>query len=275
MICNRISSLSQDEKTFNNAIRPYKEALKNSGYNEELQYNSHTNKSRKSRKRKVTWFNPPFSNSVKTKIGKEFFKIVDNNFPPHHRYAKIFNKNTLKLSYSCMPNFKTIIASHNSKLLEKHRNQGKVHQHIKSCSCSNKTKCPLENKCMEKSLVYEATISTSTGPFKYIGISESNFKIRYNNHQNSFRNRKYQNITELSKKVWELKDNNQGFTISWKKLQGTNPFTPGKKKCNLCVTEKLYIIKHKVKFKEKLLNKKSEIISKCRHENKYMLRNIV
>ena len=127
---------------------------------------------------------------------------------------------------------------------------------------------------MEKSLVYEATISTSTGPFKYIGISESNFKIRYNNHQNSFRNRKYQNITELSKKVWELKDNNQSFTISWKKLQGTDPFTPGKKKCNLCVTEKLYIIKHKVKLKEKLLYKKSEIISKCRHENKYKLRNI-
>ena len=230
MICNRISSLSQEEKTFNNAIRPCKEALKNSGYNEELQYNSHTNKSRKSRKRKVTWFNPPFSNSVKTRIGKEFFKIVDNNFPPHHRYAKIFNKNTLKLSYSC------IIASHNSKLLEKHRNQGKVHQHIKSCSCSNKTTCPLENKCMEKSLLYDSTISTSTGPFKYIGISESNFKIRYNNHQNSFRNRKYQNITELSKKVWELKDNNQSFTISWKKLQGKDPFTSGKKKCNLCVT---------------------------------------
>ena len=171
-----------------------------------------------------------------------------------------------------MPHFKTITASHNSKLLEKHRNQGKVHQHIKSCSCSNKTTCPLENKCMEKSLVYE---TTSTGPFKYIGISESNFKIRYNNHQNSFRNRKYQNIAELSKKVWELKDNNQSFTISWKKLQGTDPFTPGKKKCNLCVTEKLYIIKHKVKFKEKLLNKKSEIISKRRHENKYMLRNII
>ena len=69
MICNRIPSLSQDEKTLNNAIRPYKEALKNSGYNKELQYNSHTNKSIKSRKRKVTWFNPPFSNSVKTKIG--------------------------------------------------------------------------------------------------------------------------------------------------------------------------------------------------------------
>ena len=112
MIYNRISSLSQDEKTFNNAIRSYKEALKNSVYNEEFLYNSHTNKSRKSRKRKVSWFNPPFSNSVKTKIGKEFFKIEDNNFPPHHRYAKIFNKNTLKLSYSCMPNFKTIIASH-------------------------------------------------------------------------------------------------------------------------------------------------------------------
>ena len=82
---------------------------------------------------------------------------------------------------------------------------------------------------MEKSLVYEAIISTSTGPFKYIGISKSNFKIRYNNHQNSFRNKKYQNITELSK-VWELKDNYIKLHDIMEKYARNRPIQPWKDK---------------------------------------------
>ena len=37
-----------------------------------------------------------------------------------------------------------------------------------------------------------------------------------------------------------------------------------------CVAEKLYIIK---RSNNKLLNKRSELVSKCRHENKFYLKN--
>ena len=42
--------------------------------------------------------------------------------------------------------------------------------------------------------------------------------------------------------------------------------------CLLCLKEKYFIINYP--HKEILLNKRSELISKCRHENKNMLANI-
>ena len=50
-------------------------------------------KNRKNRKRNIIWLNPPYSKSLKTNIGKYFFR----HFPPGHRLHKIFSKNTLKL----------------------------------------------------------------------------------------------------------------------------------------------------------------------------------
>ena len=64
---------------------------------------------RKNRKRNIVWFNPPYSKSLKTNIGKYFFRLLNKHFPPSHKLYKIFNKNTLKLSYSCMPNLKAKI----------------------------------------------------------------------------------------------------------------------------------------------------------------------
>ena len=47
----------------------------------------------------------------------------------------------------------------------------------------------------------------------YFGISETEFKSRYNNHTMSFRNRTHENDTELSKYIWSLKDQNKDFDI--------------------------------------------------------------
>ena len=41
----------------------------------------------------------------------------------------------------------------------------------------------------------------------------------------------------------------------------------GQRTCNLCLTEKLFIIKCRDKH---LLNSRSEIISKCRHKRKFL-----
>ena len=106
----------------------------------------------------------------------------------------------------------------------------------------------------------------------YIGAAE-NFKLRYANHQKSFRHEQYKNETELSKYIWKLKAENVNYRIEWKILRKTSGYNKISKSCNLCLREKLEICK----FKDKgtLLNKRNELVSKCRHENKYLLANFV
>ena len=38
----------------------------------------------------ITYFNPPFSENVKTNIGKEFLKLVSKHFPPDHKLHPLF-----------------------------------------------------------------------------------------------------------------------------------------------------------------------------------------
>ena len=77
------------------------------------------------------------------------------------------------------------------------------------------------------------------------------------------------NSTELSKHIWTLKDNNTNFTIGV--FLATVPAYSNKsKRCHFCLTEKLYLVRAK---KPSLLNKRTELISKCRHENKFYLAN--
>ena len=57
-----------------------------------------------SRKRKVIYFNPPWSSDVRTNIGGKFLEIVKSTFHEKHPLFKLCNRNTLKVSYSCLPN---------------------------------------------------------------------------------------------------------------------------------------------------------------------------
>ena len=95
---------------------------------------------------------------------------------------------------------------------------------------------------------------------------ERTLKRRYTEHKLSFRNRNYSNSAELSKHIWTLKDNNTNFTINWSILATAPAYSNKSKRCQLCLTEKFYLIRAK---KPSLLNKRSELISKCRHENKF------
>ena len=67
-------------------------------------------------KRNIKWFNPPFSQTVSTNVGKRFLNLLDKHFPPNNQLHKIFNRNTVKVSYSCTPNVGSIIKSHNKNL---------------------------------------------------------------------------------------------------------------------------------------------------------------
>ena len=103
-----ISELSFDESEFNNAKVIYKLALKHSGYKSEMKFDQKPS-TRRNRNRKIICFNLPFRQSVKTDIGKLFFKKVQKKFSKNHRCREIINLNTLKLSYSSMANFQSLI----------------------------------------------------------------------------------------------------------------------------------------------------------------------
>ena len=227
-----------------------------------------TQNSRKNRQRNIIWFNPPYSMNIQTNIGREFLNLVDKHFPKNHRYNKIFNKNNIKVSYSCTDNLQTIIKKHNRKILETSKKPSTEN----NCNCRKKNDCPLKNNCFTSSVVYNANVTTESDTIgkNYIGLTEGTFKQRYTQHKLSFRNRNYSNSTELSKHIWTLKDSNTNFTINWSILATAPAYSNKTKRCHLCLTEKLYLIRAKKPY---LLNKRSELISKCRHENKFYLAN--
>ena len=122
-ISKRLSDISCNQEVFEKVVPLYENALKPIGFNNSLQYvqktsqtEDNTNNKRR-RKRNITWFNPPYSANVKTNIGKVFFKLLNKNFPKNNQLHKVFNKNTVKLSYSCMKIMSSIISAHNKKVL--------------------------------------------------------------------------------------------------------------------------------------------------------------
>ena len=181
-------------------------------YNTALKSNPKT----KNRKRKIIWFNPPFSRNVTTKVGKYFLALIDKHFPQNHKFYQIFNRNTIKVSYSCMPNMKSIIHSHNQHILNP-----KIENNERLCNCINKQKYPLQQKCLTSNIIYKAIITSNLNGHEekvYIGTSETKFKLRYANHVKSFKFQKYENDTELSKEVWRIKKLNGNFKYFKNKL---------------------------------------------------------
>ena len=119
-ISERLSKNSSNQEVFNTAKVEYEDALKKSGYNVDLKYTDNKSEKPKTRKRNIIWFNPPFSKSVSTNVAKTFLQLVTKHFPRSHKLHKIFNRNTVKVSYSCMNNMSNIIKGHNKKSSRNH-----------------------------------------------------------------------------------------------------------------------------------------------------------
>ena len=124
-------------------------------------------------------------------------------------------------------------------------------------------------ECLKSCFAYNAAVSSPSGNISYIGCTEGPFKGRYNTHTLSFRDRKYETDTELSKYIWKLKDRNEDYTITWKVGANASRYACGTRRCDLCLTEKLLIAKAEPGT---ILNERSELLSKCRHRNKFTLK---
>ena len=267
MVSKRIADLSCNEDEFAKAKAPYVAALTKSGYSSTFEYSEPTTRKR-TRNRKVLWFNPPFSKSVKTNVGKLFLNLVRKHFTRQHHFHKIFNTNTLKLSYSCMPNMASIIKQTNLRLIREPEatRDGQ-------CNCNaGEEECPLDGQCLTPCIAYKADVTTTEGSeHVYLGVTEGEWKARWRNHKTSFVKREYEKSTELSKFIWKLKDRGVGFSIKWSIACHAHPYRVGTRRCDLCITEKTLIARSR---HPGILNKRSEIVSKCRHRNKYTLNSV-
>ena len=262
-IGNRISQLLCDENEFQKASHIYNRALHSSGFREDIKFNSNNRK----HSRKIIWFNPPYPQSVKTNVARKFLQLLDKHFHKDHVLHKIFNRNTVKVSYSCTPNIGSIIRAHNRKVLRPTDNN----HPLKGCNCRKPESCPLDGNCLGSSLVYRATVTVENKPSKlYLGMIESSFKTRYTGHKSSFKTISHTNDTALSKCVWELKDKEVNHIIEWSIVKHAPAFKAGFARCNLCPSEKLCNLEAD---KGTHLNKRSELISRCRHLNKFLAGN--
>lgn len=272
-INKRLADISHDDDTFEKSTPQYQEALDKSGYKHKLLFTTTTtttqrnsNTTKRKRNRQITWYNPPYSKNVATNIGQQFLKILREEFPPHNILHKIFNKNTVKISYSCMNNIKQSIDGHNKSIIQKTTNSTPQ----KKCNCRKPDDCPMSGNCLQKCIIYQATITTDDNqpPQTYVGLTENTFKTRYNNHTASFRNPNKKHSTELSKLIWELKDKGTNYNITWKTIKRTKSYNPASNKCDLCLWEKYFLIREP---KSSTINSRNELVTACRHSRKYLL----
>ena len=105
----------------------------------------------------------------------------------------------------------------------------------------------------------------------YDGLCKTAFEERYWNHTSYFRHEDNRNQTELSSYIWALKKDKIVPSIKWKILRIVRG-KPTSNYCRLCLTEKFFIINSI--GDNRVLNKRSEFVNKCRHQNKYLIKNV-
>ena len=174
----------------------------------------------------------------------------------------------LKVSYSCMPNMSTLIKAHNNSMRRNETYQQAENNKGSECNCRNNDNCPLDGKCQTRSIIYKATVVSGEEEREYIGLAENAFKQRYANHMSTFRHEK----NEKSKHVWKLKRRNEQYQIKWTVFKRAPSYSNTTKHCCLCLTEKLSIMEAN---KETALSCRTELVSKCRHQNKFYLSRFV
>ena len=112
------------------------------------------NEETKQRKRKIIWFNPPYSKDISTKVGNQFLKLINKHFPRDHKFYKQFKKNNVKVSYSYMPNMQNISNTHKKKIISPPK-----YNIARTCNCIRKHQCPLNEKCLTNNIFYKASIT--------------------------------------------------------------------------------------------------------------------
>ena len=100
-----------------------------------------------------------------------------------------------------------------------------------------------------------------------LGVTED-FKPRWQVHKQTFKNSELKKATALSAFVWE-KGLDPEPAIEWQVFDRAPSYQPGQKACQLCLTEKLHILKQAKK--KNCLNQRCEVVQICRHKASHRL----
>ena len=101
-------------------------------------------------------------------------------------------------------------------------------------------------------------------------MTEGEFKKqRYYDLIKSFKNEFNANNTTPSSYVWEMKKSkNVALALTWKVLRTAKTYSNITEKCSFSLHEKLVVINYP--DPDEILNRRSELVNKCRHENKFL-----
>ena len=163
-----------------------------------------------------------------------------------------------------------IISNHNSKVLKERREQKENNNSRKDCNCRAGE---LEGKCQVEAIVYKATITTDDGEIRtYTGSIDQTFKKRHYGHTSDLRNEKHRNNTSMAAHVWNKKDRGIEVTnTKWEVVKKCQKYGPGQKKCDVCISEKLAIMKDR---DLNTLNRRTELMATCWHKTRFKLCNV-
>ena len=138
-----------------------------------------------------------------------------------------------------------------------------------SCNCCDKLKCLLNDKCRTENVYI----------YIYLGLAEEEFKMSwYYDCQQSFRNQRHLKSTALSVHLWNIKrTSSERIDLKWEIVQQAAPYSNISKcliqayQSAVCLHEKLVISLYQEP--DNLVNRRREMISKCHHQNKFLLMN--
>ena len=132
-----------------------------------------------------------------------------------------------------------------------------------------KPECPLKGECLQKDVIYQATVTNGDEQRKYVG-STVLFKNRYYAHTRNFIKEERRHDTTLSEFVWNRGLGEQP-NIQWEILSSAPAYRKGQRNCQLCLEEKYFILlAHNDRTS---LNRRTEMLAKCRHKTKFTLKN--
>ena len=146
----------------------------------------------------MIWFNPPYSKSLVTKVATYFLSLFDNHCPPCNKINIIFNRNIIKICYSCIPNTKTVFNSHDHKIA-----YPKTTTEEKTYNRLVKERQTLCDNCLTNKIICKATLISTNQIHKEKVYFKTAFRLTYSNHKKVIKFLKYMTDTTLYSKEGE------------------------------------------------------------------------
>ena len=150
-INKRINTLSCEKQTFEQSAPTYGDALSKSNFNAQLEYEQQNNTIANDTKDNVTSFGtsdvqPTLQQKRQDKFSAELFTTDDKHFPPNSKLNKLFNKHTVRVSYSCNENMRTFISRHNKTILKNQGKQNKTKQNKRNARLQLQTEQTMSHR---------------------------------------------------------------------------------------------------------------------------------